>query len=135
MKEQNDPTSRPNGLLSVALRLGCALLACAGIAAARSALGPADETAALRHALEQRVGAVLDAARETGAALGSSAGASVRQARRAKSAPRRASPAASASARAPFPPVFTASGAFAPTDFTLVSTSSSSSPRGPPASA
>jgi len=135
MEHREDVAARPYGLISVALRLGCALLACAGIAAARSALGPVEETAALRQALEGRVAAVLDAARETGAALGTPSGASVRAARRAKPAARRAAPLAAAPAVSALSPVFGSSLAAAPSAPAAAPAPVSSSPRGPPARA
>lgn len=84
MRDQNDSPARPNGPLSAALRLGCAFLACVGIAAARTPVGAADDAASRLRAPEQAVGPAMEAAPERDAALASPEGASLRQARHAR---------------------------------------------------
>ena len=63
--------------MNVLLRLGCALLACAGIAVARTPVGPADEVGSARRAQEHRASPVIQEAREA-ALESSSEDASVR---------------------------------------------------------
>ena len=134
MKDHLRPTSRLRVLMSAALRLGCALLACAGIAAASGAAAPADGAASLRLTLERHVAAVLDAARETGAAWTSPASVSIRRTRSSRANPFR-SVAVPAVRRAGATPAF----AIVLIDFTvprcLFRAAGASTPRAPPASA
>lgn len=136
MKDQNEPTLRPNGPLSVVLRLGCALLACAGIAAARGSLGPVDEAAARLRAQEHRAGPVLEASQDAAVVQEASEKTAVRQVRRARPAARRGVPVASAPARPAAAPSFASAAPLSavrrPSSLVLPA---SASPRGPPASA
>ena len=134
MRDTNDSPARPNGPLSVALRLGCALLACAGIAVARTPVG-ADDAAARLRAPEQAVGPALEAAPERDSSLASPEGASVRPARRDRFDLGRSVPAATGP-DAGYPKLSTASSVSSGVSRAASGRGAvSASPRGPPASA
>lgn len=136
MKEQNELNPRPNGLLSVVLRLGCALLASAGIAAARTPAGAVDDAAARLRAPEQAVAPALEAAPERETELKAPGSPSVKPARRANPDAGRSTPAAAASRAPRVPSRASASAAPAPESASSASRRpGSASPRGPPASA
>lgn len=134
MREQNESPARPNGPLSVALRLGCALLACAGIAVARTPVG-ADDAAARLRAPEQAVGPALEAAPERDSSLASPEGASARQVRRDRSDFRRSVPAAIGPDARPRELSAVSSVSSAVSRAVSGRDAVSASPRGPPASA
>ena len=113
------------------LRLGCALLACAGIAVSRGAAAPADETPAHQRAQERLAGADLEASHPE---LSAPADASARP-------PRRAGPSfrfvAAAGGRGSVLPSFVFEGRAARSSDrpVLALLVGGASPRGPPASA
>ncbi|MFI5347093.1 MAG: hypothetical protein ACHQ51_12030 [Elusimicrobiota bacterium] len=118
--------------MNVLLRLGCALLACAGIAAARTPAGASDEAAA-RRAQEQQVAPVLDESREA-ALASSSEGAFVRADRRVRSDSRRSTPVFVARSEGRSPLTASPVGIIAVSPPVPSRAPRDSSPRGPPAS-
>jgi hypothetical protein len=133
---ENESPLRPNGLLSVVLRLGCALLACAGIAAARGSLGPVDEAAARLRAQEQQVGPILESSQDAVVVQESSEKTAIRRVRRARPQARRSVPVAAVPGRpAASRPSLRALQLFAVRRRASGVLPTSVSPRGPPASA
>jgi hypothetical protein len=120
--------------MNVLLRLGCALLACVGIAVARTPVGPADEASAARRAQEHRAAPVIKEGRDVSVAP-SSENASVRSVRRARSDSRRSSPVAAVRSRTDPQSMAASDVSSAPSCSVAFADVRSSSPRAPPASA
>lgn len=112
------------------LRLGCALLACAGIAVSRGAAAPADGTPAHRRAPERIAEAAVEAA---GPKVCDPAELSARPARRAGPSFRSVASGGGGAVRASF--AFAGPAARRSSPLVLALLVDRASPRGPPASA